>query len=84
MSAITLDQANTQLSEALVALSKARKYASMEVEGGEGRRKIQRQTLDLAQADVTRWELKVKELENEARAAMCGGSSRVARMRSAW
>ena len=84
MSAISLEQARTQLAEALVALSKARKYSGLEVEGGEGRRRIWRQTLDLAQADVARWEIKVAELEEQARAAICGRSSRVAHMRSGW
>lgn len=84
MSAITLEQAQIQLSEALLALSKTRKYTSMEVEGGDGRRKIHRQALDLAQADVAKWELKVKELEEALLASVCGGSARVARMRSGW
>lgn len=58
MAGITLAQAETQLSEALTALSKARKAVSY----GTGDLRVQRATLAEAQADVEKWESKVQSL----------------------
>ncbi len=56
--AITLAQAETQLSEALAALSKARASASYSVAD----RSSTRQQLGELQSDVRLWERKVREL----------------------
>lgn len=60
--AITLAQAETHLSEALAALSKARTAAAYSVAD----RSSTRQALDELQKDVRQWERKVRELTNAA------------------
>lgn len=56
--AITLAQAETQLSEALAALSKARESAAYSIAD----RSSTRQALEVLQKDVRLWERKVREL----------------------
>ena len=69
MTAITLAQAQTQLTEALAALSAARKAQGYSISD----RSLQRARVEELQADVGFWEKRVNELTAEAAGATNSG-----------